>query len=59
MAINTVYTLAEHPDKFCDELIKKLTVRAPSHPPKAAGDPVMKDPDVMDKDHPADTTRCW
>ena len=54
--INTVYALGEHPDKFCDELIKKLTIRAFSRPPKAAGDPVTKDPDVINEDHPADTT---
>ena len=54
--INTVYALGEHPDHFCDELIKKLTIRAFSRPPKAADESVAKDPDVMNDDHPADTT---
>lgn len=54
--INTVYALGEHPDNFCDELIKNLTIRAFSRPPKAAGESVAKDPDVMNEDHPADTT---
>ena len=54
--INTVYALGEHPDTFCNELIKKLTIRAFSRPPKAASDFVAKDPDVMDEGHPADTT---
>ena len=51
--INTVYALGEHPDHFCDELIKNLTIRAFSRP---AGKSVAKDPDVMNEDHPADTT---
>ena len=51
-----VYALGEHPDTFCNELIKKPRVRASSRPPQAASDPVAKDPDVMDEDHPADTT---
>jgi condensin complex subunit 1 len=54
--INTVYALGEHPDTFCDELIKKLTVRAFSRPPKAAGESVAKDPDAMNENQPADTT---
>jgi condensin complex subunit 1 len=54
--INTVYALGEHPDNFCDELIKNLTIRAFSRPPKAAGESVAKDPDVMNENHPADTT---
>ena len=54
--INTVYALGEHPDNFCDELIKSLTIRAFSRPPKAAGDSVEKNPDGMNEDHPADTT---
>ena len=53
--INTVYALGEHPDNFCDELIKNLTIRAFSRPPKAAGESVAKDLD-MNEDHPADTT---
>ena len=54
--INTVYALGEHPDHFCDELIKSLTIRAFSRPPKAAGESGAKDPDVMNEDHPADAT---
>ncbi|KAF9558299.1 ARM repeat-containing protein, partial [Agrocybe pediades] len=34
--INTVYALAEHPDVFCNEVIKKLTVRAFTAKQKAA-----------------------
>ena len=55
-AINTVYALGEHPDIFCNELIKKLTIRAFSRPPKAAEESVPKDPDAINEDHPADTT---
>ena len=54
--INTVYALGEHPDNFCDQLIKYLTIRAFSRPPKAAGESVAKDPDLMNESHPADTT---
>ena len=54
--INTVYALGEHPDNFCDELIKHLTIRAFSRPPKAAGEIVAKDPDAMNEDHLGDTT---
>ena len=46
--INTVHALGEHSDTFCNELIRKLTIQASSCPPKAASDPVAKDPDVMD-----------
>lgn len=55
--INTVYALGEHPDTFCNEVIKKLTIRAFSRPKVASGDPpVEKDPDAMNEDHPGDTT---
>jgi len=59
--INTVYALGEHPDTFCNEVIKKLTIRAFSRPKAATGDrPVKKDPDAMNEDqpgeHPGDTT---
>ena len=54
--INTVYALGEHPDNFCDELIKNLTIRAFSRPAKAAGESVAKDSEVMNEDHPADAT---
>ena len=55
--INTVYALGEHPDAFCNEVIKKLTIRAFSRPKAATGDPpVEKDPDTMNEDHPGDTT---
>ncbi|KJA17627.1 hypothetical protein HYPSUDRAFT_146327 [Hypholoma sublateritium FD-334 SS-4] len=37
-AINAVYALAEHPDAFCDEVIKKLTVRAFNSPRKDPGE---------------------
>lgn len=36
-AINAVYALAEHPDAFCNEVIKKLTVRAFNSPRKDPG----------------------
>ncbi|KAF8155920.1 non-SMC mitotic condensation complex subunit 1-domain-containing protein [Crassisporium funariophilum] len=59
--INTVYALGEHPDAFCNELIRKLTIRAFSRAPKAAGadaeaEEGEKDPDAMNEDHPGDTT---
>jgi condensin complex subunit 1 len=58
--INAVYGLGEHPDTFCNEVIKKLTIRAFSRPKKSAesaGDlPAEKDSDAMNEDHPGDTT---
>jgi len=36
--INTVYALAEHPDVFCNEVIKKLTIRAFTPKQKTAED---------------------
>lgn len=62
-AINTIYALGEHPDVLCNDLIKKLTVRAFSRPPKpttegAESQPQPeKDPEAMDEDHPGDVTR--
>ena len=59
--INTVYALGEHPDVFCNDLIKKLTVKAfsqrqkstvPAAQPEATTD--EKDPDAMDEDEPPD-----
>ena len=52
--INTVYALGEHPDAFCNELIKKLTIRTFSRPPKAVCESVAKDLDAMNEDQPAD-----
>lgn len=57
--INTVYALGEHPDVFCNDVIKKLTIRAFSRPQKekdASEKPTEKDPDVMNEDHPGDMT---
>ncbi|EDR03670.1 chromosome condensation complex protein [Laccaria bicolor S238N-H82] len=51
--INTVYALGEHPDVFCNELIKKFTIKAftPRAPKPAT------DPDAMAEDHPGDVTQ--
>ncbi|KIM35665.1 hypothetical protein M413DRAFT_449620 [Hebeloma cylindrosporum] len=55
--INTVYALGEHPDHFCNEVIKKLTIRAFTRQKGATADPpAEKDPDAMNEDHPGDTT---
>ncbi|RDB27013.1 Condensin complex subunit 1 [Hypsizygus marmoreus] len=59
-AINTIYALGEHPDILCNDIIKKLTVRAFSRTPEPKAEPqsqAEKDPDAMDEDHPGDTTR--
>ncbi|KAH6918222.1 condensin [Coprinopsis sp. MPI-PUGE-AT-0042] len=57
--INTVYALGEHPDVFCNDLIKRLTIRAFSRGAAggstASGDggegtPPEKDPEAMDED---------
>jgi condensin complex subunit 1 len=45
-AINTIYALGEHPDELCNDLIKNLTLRAFSRPPKAPEMPA----DVQDMD---------
>jgi condensin complex subunit 1 len=59
-AINTIYALGEHPDALCNDLIKKLTIKAfgrtsrskaESHPPQE------RDPYPMDVEHPGDTTK--
>jgi condensin complex subunit 1 len=55
-AINAIYALGERPDKLCNDLIKKLTVRA--FTPKAQTaetKPVDSEPDAMDEDPPEDT----
>ena len=54
--INTVYALGEHPDTFCNDVIKKLTIKAFSRPKKSGDPPVEKDSDAMNEDHPGDTT---
>lgn len=65
-AINTVYALGEHPDVFCDGLIKKFTTRAfsrsspasaPSSQPLGSQPEDGGDPDAMDEDHPGDVSR--
>ncbi|EIN08162.1 hypothetical protein PUNSTDRAFT_102926 [Punctularia strigosozonata HHB-11173 SS5] len=55
-AINTVYALGDHPDQFCDTLIKDLTRRAftPRTPAQRA-ESAEKDPDAMDEDAPEGT----
>jgi len=55
--INTVYALGEHPDIFCNELIKKLSVRAFTRRQRPAPEPQDKetgeeDPDAMNEDEP-------
>jgi len=59
-AINTVYALGEHPDVFCNDVIKKLTVKAFSRPKKTPAEPEQtqgdKDPDAMAEDNVGDTT---
>ncbi|KAG5636043.1 hypothetical protein H0H81_009267 [Sphagnurus paluster] len=53
-AINTIYALGEHPDVLCNEIIKKLTIRAFNKDRKPKLDdqtePTEKDPDAMDED---------
>jgi condensin complex subunit 1 len=39
--INAVYALAEHPDKFCDEVIRNLTGRAFGRPRKGGEEEVQ------------------
>jgi condensin complex subunit 1 len=53
--INTIYALGEHPDVLCNDLIKKLTIKAFSRNPKTndEGDAV-RDPDAMDADKSMD-----
>ncbi|KAH9478251.1 Condensin complex subunit 1 [Psilocybe cubensis] len=61
-AINTVYALGEHPDLFCNEVIKKLTIRAFSRPQKEkdmteATDDKDKEADAaMNEDQAGDVT---
>ncbi|TFK73027.1 hypothetical protein BDN72DRAFT_257566 [Pluteus cervinus] len=69
-AINTVYALGEHPDVFCDDLVKRFTRRAfarKSQPKsdsqddggdgqtQGKGKEKEKDPDAMDEDEPSPT----
>ena len=59
-AINTIYALGEHPDALCNDLIKKLTVKAFSRTAKPKTEPQSqpeKDPESMDEERPGDTTR--
>lgn len=44
--INAVYALAEHPDKFCNEIIRKLTERAFGRVGKAREDVKMQHGEV-------------
>lgn len=58
--INTVYALGERPDVFCNEIIKKLTIRAFT-PRKKTEQPVTdkeQAPEAMseDQEHPGDQT---
>src|SRR3984957_19258084 len=49
-AINTIYALGEHPDTLCNDLIKKLTIRAFSRKERANPDhEPERDPDAMDQ----------
>ncbi|KAJ6612245.1 non-SMC mitotic condensation complex subunit 1-domain-containing protein [Mycena sp. CBHHK59/15] len=59
-AINTAYALGDHPDVLCNDLIKKLTVRAFTPRPKAKHQEASaeKSPDAMDEDQPGDISRA-
>ena len=54
--VNTVYALGEHPDVFCNELIKTLTKRAFSREAAGSGsaasgsERATQDPEAMDED---------
>lgn len=56
-AINTVYALGEHPDVFCNDLIKNLTIRAFNRRPKTAvsEDKENMNPNGMDEDGSVNT----
>ncbi|KAK2461131.1 hypothetical protein APHAL10511_006658 [Amanita phalloides] len=63
--INTVYALGEHPDVFCNDLIKKLTVKAftrrqKSVPPRTQDEENVqdKDPDAMEEDEPEEPSQA-
>ncbi|KAF5379043.1 hypothetical protein D9615_006036 [Tricholomella constricta] len=60
-AINTIYALGEHPDVLCNDIIKKLTIRAFNRDRKpkvdAESQPAEKDPDAMDEDNPPEATQ--
>ncbi|KAJ7052444.1 non-SMC mitotic condensation complex subunit 1-domain-containing protein [Mycena amicta] len=60
-AINTIYALGDHPDFLCNELIKKLTLRAfTAKRPQDLDQPQEeqpKDPNAMDEDHPGDVSQ--
>ncbi|KAK0494600.1 non-SMC mitotic condensation complex subunit 1-domain-containing protein [Armillaria luteobubalina] len=58
--INTVYTLGEQPDVFCNDLIKMLTQRAFTPGSQTGSDTEDKenDPDAMDEDHPGDISQA-
>ncbi|KAJ7178708.1 non-SMC mitotic condensation complex subunit 1-domain-containing protein [Mycena crocata] len=69
-AINTAYALGDHPDVLCNDLIKKLTMRAFAPRAKTSTEvppeeqetqtQLEKDPDAMDEDQPepGDVTRA-
>ena len=56
--INTVYALGERPDIFCNDLVKKLSIRAFTRRQRAAPESqdketgVEPDPDAMNEDEP-------
>jgi condensin complex subunit 1 len=53
-AINCIYALGEHPDILCNDLIRKLTIRAFGR--KVRGEhPAARDPDTMDEDPSAES----
>ena len=60
--INAVYALAEHPDVFCNDLIRKLSTRAFNRPKTAPneqpddGEKQSADLDAEASDNPADRT---
>ncbi|KAG7094848.1 hypothetical protein E1B28_005656 [Marasmius oreades] len=59
-AINTIYALGEHPDRLCNDIIKKLTFRAFTPRNRTSGAEQTQangDPDAMDQDHPEDVSQ--
>ncbi|KAF9269363.1 hypothetical protein L218DRAFT_1072228 [Marasmius fiardii PR-910] len=58
-AINTIYALGEHPDRLCNDIVKKLTVRAFTPRSRTSGGQTQPntDPDAMDQDQPGDVSQ--
>jgi condensin complex subunit 1 len=55
-AINTIYALGDRPDRLCNDLIKKLTIRAFTPKTQTTGEkPSEPEPDAMDEDPSEET----